>query len=651
MIPSPNLNIPELESADSWIPNYPNPADFQFDYYKLLDLAFQNKNGIGKVSDPSNPPHVGIIGAGIAGLTAARELFRCGYKISIFEATDRICGRQYTQHVDRDGTTTEMELGAMRFPFFGKPGSKNCILDYYVTSEAKCSTIPFPNPGSAPGNTGIYVNRGLGPKNEFSKPTLIYWPASTDPNNPPNDTYLKAVYDKVTAFVSLFSKTVGPLYVKSDWLSTWTKIANNYEQLTVSDLVYTPSIETYKNDGWFGGFGMDDDQAQLFALIGSGDGSWGAFYEVSAMWFIRCVMFGFNTNLQSIVGITDKTGLPFYNDKNLKDSNNTKIKDSPQYDGIQTLGEWMFYATPPGLSESVYQSLTYNNPNRTNNGFLNATVNKITKSSSGLAIDYMINGMSNNSIEVDYVIATPTLWASQVAIELVGFDSKTEIPTEVISARNSQHNITSCKVFYPLKTNYWESEKTKIPQILVTDDFVQDAYAVKWGTGTGVLLVSYTWEDDAVKVLPEEDIDLAKLMIDRLEKITQDTVNESIRQYVDESMKPFTIHWSRQPAYRGCAKLYRQRNWALNYSLLSYNQEYSSQSRLYFAGENYGVEGGWSEPALRMAIDSVIHLLKNSGGSFNNDFDVESDYPKYDTSFTPDNTYPSPQFRTESQYL
>jgi tryptophan 2-monooxygenase len=99
------------------------------------------------------------------------------------------------------------------------------------------------------------------------------------------------------------------------------------------------------------------------------------------------------------------------------------------------------------------------------------------------------------------------------------------------------------------------------------------------------------------------------------------------------------FQWTVQPTYHGCAKLYRQRGWEQCYDLLTYNQTYSAASNLYFAGESYSVEGGWTEPALRSAIDAVIHLINNSGGTFNNGFTF-ANYPAYNTSFTPKETYP-----------
>jgi len=42
-------------------------------------------------------PHIGVIGAGMAGLRCSRVLARSGFKVTILEARDRIGGRVHQQ--------------------------------------------------------------------------------------------------------------------------------------------------------------------------------------------------------------------------------------------------------------------------------------------------------------------------------------------------------------------------------------------------------------------------------------------------------------------------------------------------------------------------------------------------------------------------
>ncbi|HET7433679.1 MAG TPA: FAD-dependent oxidoreductase [Thermoanaerobaculia bacterium] len=623
--------IPQVAGDPTdWYPNYPNPADFQFDYYRLLALAKDAGTPIGYA--PSGGASVAVIGAGAAGMTAARELYRAGYNVTVYEASDRICGRHYTDR-PAPGAKTGMELGAMRFPFFSEPGSKNSVFDYYLNAEAPGITSPFPNPGTAPGNTGIYVNRGWGPNDQFyPNQEMIIWDYKDVPFNPPPNPALAEVYVLENRFVEFFSNVVAPVYGTADWPAMWQQIANQYDKMTFSDLVFAEAIDTYNNDGWLGGFGMNDAQSELFYVIGAGDGSWGAFYEIGALWFIRCVMFGFNSNLQTMSGIDGASNYPYYNDSTLTDSLGN-VLPPPQYFGIQSLVQWLMYVPPPAMNDAFYDAIHNGSGQKL---LINTPVTAITYNGNSVIVT-----ANDENVQYDYVILTPQIWASQLGVAMNGF-SPTDLPDETIAARNEQHMIASCKVFFPLRQAYWTNNISKIPQVIVTDTFVQDAYGVQWTSNdAGVLLASYTWEDDALKLLPYSNDAVASMVIKQLDAITSSTLGENVSDYITHVNDAVVFQWTTQVGYNGCAKLYRQRNWQMNYALLAYNQQNSQSSRLYLAGETFSVEGGWTEPALRLALDAVIRIIQNSGGTFANGFNVATDYPTYDTTFEPDETYNS----------
>lgn len=65
--------------------------------------------------DIPKPPHVGIIGAGMAGLYTGMILKSLGITYEIIEASDRIGGRVYT-HRFTDSPGDYYDVGAMRFP-------------------------------------------------------------------------------------------------------------------------------------------------------------------------------------------------------------------------------------------------------------------------------------------------------------------------------------------------------------------------------------------------------------------------------------------------------------------------------------------------------------------------------------------------------
>jgi tryptophan 2-monooxygenase len=624
-------------SADPWLPDYPNPPDLRFNYYRLLANALAAKTAIAKAPVPTRS--VGIIGAGIAGLTAARELWRAGYQVVIYEASDRVSGRLFT--VPQNGLLTSYEMGAMRMPFFNDSSvapqkSQNCLLSYYLNADQTWAgnpnptaavMSPFPNPGKASGNTGIFIDDGYGPNEAYSTPTLTMWPAGGQPAN----ADLQNIAKKVDAFVGLFTAAVGPAYVGSNWSAVWQSIANNYDKMSFSDLVFTQAITKYNNDGWFGGLGMNENESNLFYTIGSGDGSWGAFYGVGAMWFIRCVMFGYNSNLQSVTTLSNAPSLPYYG-KAVVDSAGTPLT-APLYRGIQALSELMLYLTPPGSARSLYEACA--DPND-QSAFLyvRTPVGSVKNVGSGIALGDA-NGKPLRTVQ--HVIVAAPIWAAELSIDFSGFDRKTQFPAPIPTAMAEQHLIASCKVFFPLKGAYW-NQGSKIPQIIVSDTFIQDAYGVSWnGNSDAAILASYTWEDDAVKLLATDAKTLANQVLQRLDGITASTLGEKLSSWV--SGPGVVFQWTQQPTYRGCAKLYRQRNWDQCYDLITYNQTFSASSRLYLAGESYGVEGGWTEPALRTALDAVIHLVQNTQGSFLNGFTF-ANYPSYVTGAVIDERYP-----------
>jgi tryptophan 2-monooxygenase len=628
--------LPKISTGvNDWIPDWPNPADFRFDYNQLLSFAKNESTGIGFAPANDTNVNVAVLGAGAAGMTAARELFRAGYNVTIYEASDRICGRHWTLPVTN--ASTGMELGAMRFPFFPEPGANNSIFEYYLGTEADPIVFPFPNPGTAPDNTGIYMNQGYGPNDEFyPTPQMIIW---ANDGAGPNDSYLSVVYELENQFVTFFQNIVGGyvdngtvvpgLYSRNDWPQIWEQIANNYDKMTFSDLVFAPPVNDYNNDGWLGGFGMNDFQSQLFYTIGAGDGSWGAFYPIGAMWFIRCVMFGFNSDLQTLAGLNDASSLPHYNDSTLKDTLGNPLPP-PLYSGIQSLAEWLLYNPTPS-SGSLYDAIQTGQASL----YLNDGVTSITNNGDSLTI----TDQRNQTKTFDYAVVTPQIWASQLSVILNDFPPSV-LPSATISARDETHVIASCKVFFPLTTAYWTDPDCPIPQVIVTDTFIQDAYGVQWSDGDpGVLLASYTWEDDALKLVPYTNAEVAQMVLDELDRITFTTLGQKVSQYFTNVNDAVVFQWTEQLGYNGCAKLYRQRFWTQNYALLAYNQQYSQQSRLYLAGESYSVEGGWTEPALRAALDAVIRLIQNSGGTFIPQFDVANDYPLFDVNFTPSYTY------------
>jgi tryptophan 2-monooxygenase len=108
-----------------------------------------------------------------------------------------------------------------------------------------------------------------------------------------------------------------------------------------------PAITQYDSNkpGLFGGLGMTDQEAWDFYVIGAGDGGWGAFYDISCLYPIRTLLFGFSTNHQLIQGTFDVNGAFAPGPEKGQEVADSlgHLLPSPQYLGGQTFSECLFY--------------------------------------------------------------------------------------------------------------------------------------------------------------------------------------------------------------------------------------------------------------------------------------------------------------------
>ena len=623
--------------ASSWRGRFPGPPDLCFNYRKLVEQQF----GIASATKPDHK--ICIIGAGVTGLTAARELLRCGFThVTLLEQSHRIGGRHLS--VVKSGQSplmgsTPFEMGAMRMPLFNTTGeipTEGQSLMAYYCKLFDLQLSDFPNPGTAQvRSTGIYLREGL--LDGQPEPQMLIW-KNPQGHTPPPTEKLQQIYGKWRHFAELMTREVARIYGSPQWENQWASIVARYQALSFRDLVTLPALTHWaaENPGDFGGLGMSQEESAIFYSIGIGDGSWGAFYDVCCLYPLRTAIFGFSSQLQLVHGRVDTDGnpipSPYLGVPSLKDCNDLDF-EPPRYLGLAALDECLMFT-----QTSVNGLSFYDHCRNRGAGFLTDTsVTRLTKLDSGqlrVTYDWKVSSSEEKSErheDFDSVIMTLPSWIIETHIQLENF-SQNMLPYSIINAYKTAHWETSCKVYAPLKKSFLSKNK-KIPQVIVTDSFVHDVYAYRYHDAYpyDCILLSYTWEDDATKLASFDDETLVAKCITELDRILlrASNIKSPISPYID-AQNAVVQRWITDKNALGCAKLYRAGTYYEAVSLMKYNRDYAHVSGLYLAGESFSVDAGWTEPCLRGAIDAVINLCNTTQAEFNGGFCMD-DYPEYQT--------------------
>ena len=622
-------------TPSKWKPRFPNPPDLCFDYRALVE----QKAGIARATDPQH--RICIIGAGVTGLTAARELLRCGFRhITLIEQSSRIGGRHLTVpgSPQSSASHTPFEMGAMRMPLFNREGelpTEGRSLMAYYAKTFDLSLSDFANPGSQwVKSTGIYLREGC--LAVEAAPQMLIW-KNTDGQTPPPSDELQAVYAKWRAFADRMTRHVAEMYAGEHWEAAWAAIVEKYHAVSFRELVGMPALQRWNRDapGDFGGMGMSAKESAIFYAIGIGDGSWGAFYDVCALYPLRTAIFGFSSHLQLVHGRVDEQGdplpdSPLVNSNAVFDSTGMQF-DKPRYLGLAALSECLMFMQPDESTQSFYEHCQ-----QSSEGLLtDCAVSRLKKLGSGKIRVYFNRKHSQPELtqehfnDFDSVIMTLPSWLIETRVKLEDFTPQM-LPFETINAYKTAHWETSCKVFAPLKKSFL-SGNTNIPQAIVTDSFIHDVYTYRYNENYSYdcILLSYTWEDDATKLSCFSDKELIAKCAEELDRILMNSSNiqQRISPYIG-LQQAVVQRWMTDKNSLGCAKLYRPGTYHDAVRLLKYNRDYSKASGLYLSGESFSVDAGWTEPCFRGAVDAVIHICDKTNARFNGGFTMD-DYPHF----------------------
>jgi monoamine oxidase len=218
-------------------------------------------NGLARTTTPAT---IAVVGAGLAGLSAAYELIRAGHRVIVVEASRRPGGRCYTLR-EPFAPGQYAEAGAMRFP-----SSHRLLFAYLDRFGIATRSFEALNPA------GLYALGGV-----RARMDAVF----ADPLSAPHRAR------------RLWNESIEPLVrryrtVQAQGGNAWPALVEEYNELTLRDFL----VES----GW-----TEQDIAAI-GLVGLGLGGYGALMNMAFLELFRLSLLGSDEALHEIVGGADQ---------------------------------------------------------------------------------------------------------------------------------------------------------------------------------------------------------------------------------------------------------------------------------------------------------------------------------------------------------
>ncbi|MGB5926909.1 MAG: FAD-dependent oxidoreductase, partial [Cyclobacteriaceae bacterium] len=313
LIPNrPRLQLLKAEAQPAFY-KYIDTPDFSYGRWRAESM---DPNGTFRIGTFENAPaaKVAIIGAGLAGLSSAYELLKCGVDVTLFEASERIGGRLYSKKFE-EGSPEIAELGAMRFP-----PSEELLFDYFREFDIE-TTPDFPDPLSV--NTTISYKKkthhvkadGKVPK-EFHRvnagwnalmeegATVTYTDASGKQQT------VNLVAPNALERAMQLDENGNSRNPELDPVAAWKDYLAVFNNKSLFDGLVT--IFNGPNPPGGQAWNYPEDY-ERFASLGAGFGGFGPLYEAAFLEIIRLVVNGLETNQVFVPGGIETVAYRLYN--------------------------------------------------------------------------------------------------------------------------------------------------------------------------------------------------------------------------------------------------------------------------------------------------------------------------------------------------
>ncbi len=442
------------------------------------------------------------------------------------------------------------ELGGMRFPVSG-------AAVYHYIDRCGLETRDFPNPLTPAAPTTVidlegtsYFARTIDDLPELFREVANAWHSALE-----FEANLAAMQHAMRRRDAAAIKAIwDPLVVKWDDRTFYDFLATSYHFSRLS----------YRH-------------REVFGQVGFGTGGWDSDFPNSMLEILRVVMAGFEDNQRYIVGGAEQLARRLWE---------LPVPAPVHWDPGTSLADLHQGVPRPGVA-------------------------RIDRAGDA---NLLITDRWGRQDRYAAVVVTTQSWLLTTNIQV----AESLLSHKVWMALDRTRYTQSSKTFVMVDRPFWHDLDPETGQpvmsMTLTDRNTRGTYLLDNGPDQpAVILLSYAWQSDAMKLLAMSARERAELALDALEQIYP---RVDLRSHLVGD--PITVSWEADPNFLGAFKGALPGHYRYNHRMYGHFMQDNlpaEQRGLFLAGDDVSWTPGWAEGAIQTALNAVWGVMHHLGGA------------------------------------
>ena len=520
--------------------------DFPFAY----DDWLAHPSGLAQLPPAVHGTEVAVVGAGMAGMTAAHELMKLGLKPVIYEAS-RMGGRLRSQAFE-GGQGVVAELGGMRFP------ASSTAFFHYVR-QLGLRTQAFPNPLTpAAGSTVVDLEGQTHYATELTDLPALFREVA--------DAWAEALAELGFGDLQQALRTRDVVKLKA----LWNDLVPRWDDRTFYDFV--SQSQAFAR--------LSFRHREVFGQVGFGTGGWDSDFPNTMLEILRVVLTGCDEDQHLIVGGAQQVPLGLW-------------QHAPEQ-----LTHW-----PKGTSLASLHG-----------GATRAGVSAIRRATDGPHAGALaVSDQWGVTRHYPAVLVTCQSWllTTQIAVEESLFSQKLWMALD--RTRYMQSSKTFVMVDRPFWKDIDPVTGRHTMSMTLTDRLTRGTYLFDNGPDQpGVICLSYAWMSDALKMLPHPPAKRVQLALDALKHIYPrvDIASHIVGDPITISWEadPYFLG-----AFKGALPGHYRYNQRM-YAHFMQDALPAAERGIFLAGDDISFTPAWVEGAVQTSLNAVWGIVHQLGG-------------------------------------